>query len=117
MPEGIICVSNEIKALLVAEIENADIKEELKKAVQQSLEQIETCDEDIPVDFGDISQVSSSERTPKRKKTAYNLFVGECMQRHNVKSLADAPDAMRKCAAEWKADKESLTGKYEPVAE
>lgn len=37
-----------------------------------------------------------------KKKSEYNLFIGECMRAKKIKGFGNAAPAMRECAAKWK---------------
>ena len=41
----------------------------------------------------------------KRQPSAYQEFVGQCMKGKGIKSFAEAPQAIRSCAAEWRERK------------
>ena len=41
----------------------------------------------------------------KRQPSAYQEFVGQCMKGKSIKSFAEAPQAIRSCAAEWRERK------------
>lgn len=40
-----------------------------------------------------------------RARSAYQVFVSECMRGKKIKSFGEAPTAMRDCARQWQAKK------------
>jgi len=38
----------------------------------------------------------------RANRSAYNVFISNCLRGHQIKSFGEAPEAMRKCAKQWK---------------
>lgn len=83
----------------------SDVKDAIRtlqdKKVNALLESIDDCKGAREVNLCKGGKTSKG----NRGKSAYNVFIGECMTRQKISKFGEAPAAMRKCAAEWRENK------------
>lgn len=117
MTSVIVCASNDVKAVLMATIEESKMGDEVKNAIFNELENLPGCEGMLPLDFDDVKSARGKGTRKKRKPSAYNLFIGDCMNQKNIKSFSEAGGAMKSCAADWKKGGAKLKKKYEALKE
>jgi hypothetical protein len=88
MAKCVPCLSKEAKDALISITNNA--------VISQQLQEVETC----PV--GEFMNFCTKK---KRAKSAYQLFVSDCMKSKKIKQFGEASTAMKECAIEWKKRK------------
>lgn len=103
----IICLSPVIKAMIVAEAEEAKIDWKAKQAIKALMEEFPDCEEGAPVDYDEVEEGGGGKGKKKRPPSEYQKFIGECMRSAGIKSFSEAPRAMKSCVAEWKKKKKS----------
>ena len=108
MSKVIVCLSPVIKAMIVAEAENAKIDWRAKEEIKKLMEEFPDCEEGTPIDYDEVDEIKEdSIQKKKRKPSEYQKFIGECMRKAGIKSFSEAPQAMKACVREWKERKKS----------
>lgn len=78
-----------------------DVKEAIRalgdSALDVVMEKVPDCPDPLGIDLC---------VKPPRKKSEYQVFIGQCLREHKIKSFGDAPQAMRECSVEWRKRKE-----------
>ena len=113
MSNVIVCASNEVKSVLQALTEESKLGEEVKNAIFNELEALPPCEGLLPIDFEEAGKATGKKGGKKRKPSAYNLFVSDCMSAKDVKSFAEAGGKMKECAVDWKKGGDKLKKEYE----
>jgi len=101
MKKVIVCLSPVVKAMIVAEAQEAKIDWRAKKAIEELMEEFPDCDEGAPVDYDEIDESGGGGKKKKRPPSEYQQFIGKCMKAAGIKSFAEAPAKMKNCVKEW----------------
>jgi len=120
-PSVIICVNDKLRASISGAIKDSKLSSEIRIAMHKELDKIRGCDADLLMDFENAhapakaAPVTDEGKKPrkKRKPSAYNLYISECMKSDKMKSLKMAKDRMKACAADWKKGGPDLKKKFD----
>ena len=113
MSNVIVCASDDVKAVITSAVEMSKMGDEVKSAIYGELEALPPCEGLLPIDFEDAGKATGKKGGKKRKPSAYNLFVSDCMSAKDVKSFAEAGGKMKECAVDWKTGGDKLKKEYE----
>jgi len=120
-PSVIICINPKLRTQISGAIKDSKLSSEIRTAMHKELDKIRSCDADLLMDFENAhapaksAPVTEKAKKPrkKRKPSAYNLYVSECMKSDAMKSLKMAKDRMKACAVDWKKGGPDLKAKFE----
>ena len=87
------CISKNVKDLLA----------ERFPVLRTKIDNIPECAQ--PSDINLCAAPTDGRKRSKREPSAYNMFIGKCMKDQNIHGRAEAPEAMRICAAAWQRSK------------
>jgi len=97
MPETrIICIGSNVRDAILGQIKNRDVSAHLQTIPECKLP------DDIQLDLHKRSRGERREKGPKRPPSAYNMHISKCMKSKNIKGFANAAPQMKKCAHEWR---------------
>ena len=87
------CISKSVKDLLA----------ERFPGLRAKIDKIPECAQ--PGDINLCVAPADGRKRSKREPSAYNRFISTCMKDQNIHGRAEAPEAMRSCAAAWQKSK------------
>jgi hypothetical protein len=93
MPEVIRCLSPQLKAMIIGEVEASDLGERIKEDVQKYMGGVPSCEGKLMVDFG-----VEREGKKKRKLSKWQ----QCIRERRSGKPFD-PSAIRELSKEYKA--------------
>lgn len=94
------CFPSTIRADLIDALQGAGDAADVKQ-VLEALKKVPDCADGQPML---VHESKSGGKQEKRGRSAYTEFTGTCMR---AKTGVPAPDRMKQCAAEWRAQKGS----------
>jgi len=117
----IICINPKMRSQIEGAIKDSQLSSEIRTAMHKELGKLRNCDANLLLDFenahapakGTTVAKEGKKTRKKRKPSAYNLYVSECMKSPEMKSLKLAKDRMKACAVDWKKGGPELKKKFE----
>ncbi len=116
----IICINPKMRSEITEAINKSQMDTEIRTAMHKELSKIRNCADGLLLDFENAHAPTKGATVPaeakkpkkKRKPSAYNLYISECMKSPEMKSLKMAKDRMKACAVDWKKGGPDLKQKF-----
>ena len=86
------CLTQEVRSALTRAV-----VPEHAPSLQSVLDQIPDC--------ATVSPAKEGGKKEKRAPSPYNIFIGTCMKAGKITKFKEAPERMKHCAAQWRAQK------------
>ena len=117
MTNVVVCLADELKAMIYSSIEMSAMNDNIKASIYQELEDLPGCEGEIPIDFDEAKPGGRKAPKKKRRMSAYNLFVSDCVKAEKATSFKEGGQRMKECDANWKKGGEKLKKEYQTKIE
>jgi len=98
--QQIVCLSDELKAIMMGVLQETGIQD---RKAENFIAGLPLCTSGAPLEVREIKVQGNTATKRKRKPSAYNMFISECMKKAKIKETGKrASSVMKECALEWK---------------